>query len=171
MKRWKKKYERPLKPYDKQRIEHEKSILTNYGLRRKHEIYRAESILRSFRRLARQLAARKDKKQEEVLLNKLHRLGLVTQNATLDEILALSLESILDRRLQSIVFKKGLAHTLRQARQFIVHGHVAIDGRRARFPSTLINVEDENKIKFYDRSRIKQTVKGETNAAKTETAA
>lgn len=169
MKRWKKKYERPLKPYDKQRIEREKLLLKNYGLRRKHEIWRAESILRNFRRLARQLAAKRDKKQEEVLLTKVHTLGLVTKDATLDNVLALTTENVLDRRLQTLIFKKGLAHTLKQARQFIVHGHVAIDGRRARFPSILLNVEEEKKIKFYERSKI---FKGEVNATtKAETTA
>ena len=54
-----------------------------------------------------------------------------------------------------MVFKKGLAHTPKQARQFIVHGHIAVDGRKVRWPSTLIPLSEENKISFYDKSKIK----------------
>ena len=159
MKRQRKKYERPLKPYDKERIEREKKFLKDYGLRRKREIWRAESILRNYRRLARLLAAKRDKEQEEVLLKKLNKFGLIPEGSTLDDVLALKTENILDRRLQTLVFKKGIANTLKQARQFIVHGHVSIDNRRVRWPSILIKLEDENKISYYQKSKIK--IKGE----------
>lgn len=80
--------------------------MREYGLRRKREIWKAESILREYRRRARELAAKKDKEGEKVLLEKLNRLGLLEKNAELDDVLSLSLEKILDRRLQTIVFKK-----------------------------------------------------------------
>lgn len=155
MKRQRKKYERPLKPWDKERIEREKKLLKEYGLRRKREIWRAESIIRNFRRQARNLAAKKDKEQEKILLEKLYKLGLINKDANLDDVLALTIEKVLDRRLQTLVYKKGLTNTPKQARQFIVHGHIAINGRKARWPSTLITRENEDKISLYNRSKLK----------------
>jgi len=150
----KKKYERPLKPWDKTRIETEKKLSKEYGLRRKKEIWRAESILRNYRRLARTLAAKKDKEMEKTLLDKLFRMGLIEKNASLDDVLVLTVEKILDRRLQTLVLKKGLANTSKQARQFIVHGHIALDGRRVKWPSTLIKKGEEKKISFYGKSKL-----------------
>lgn len=143
-KKQKKKYESPKKPYDKSRIESEKNILKEFGLRRKHEIWRAESMLRNFRRRARELLARPDEKKEKDLFQKLHSLGVTCLK--LDDILGVSLENILSRRLQTVVFKKGLANTSKQARQLIVHGHVSIDGKKIRWPSYLMQSNEEDKI-------------------------
>lgn len=156
MKKQRKQYSRPRKPWDKERIEKEKKILRDFGLRRKREIWRAEEILRDFRRRARELAASKDEEDKKILLNKINQLGLISKDAGLDDILGLSIENILDRRLQTIVFKKGLVNTLKQARQFIVHGHIAVDGSRTRWPSQLIAINEENKINFYGKSKVKQ---------------
>lgn len=153
----KKSYDKPLRPWDKNTIEHHKKIKKDFGLRRKKEILRAESILRNYRQLARDLAAKKDKNKEEILLTKIRKLGLVEENASLDDVLALTLNDILNRRLQSIIVRKGIAKTPLQARQFIVHGHIALDGKRTRWPSTLISVNDESKISFYHRSNVKLT--------------
>src|SRR3989304_6568383 len=157
MKRQQKKYERPLRPWDRPRIEAEKKIKQDYGLRRKKEIWKAQAILRNFRRLARELRAKKDKEKENILIEKVRKLGLIHANANLDDVLALNVQNILDRRLQTIVYKKGLANTPRQARQFIVHGHISLNGKRARFPSTLIVRDSEEKINFHEKSKVKQS--------------
>ncbi len=156
MRKLKKKYERPLKPWDRARIELEKGIVQDYGLRRKREIWRAESILRNYRRLARQLAAKRDKEREKILIEKVHKTGLLpSQETTLDDVLALTVERVLERRLQTQVFRKGLASSMKQARQFVVHGHIALDGRRVRQPSTLLKSGEEGKLSFYEKSKIK----------------
>ena len=146
-----KKYEKPLRPWDRTRLEAEKKIKQNYGLRRKKEIWRAESILRNYRRQARNLAAKKDKEKEKVLIDKLVKIGLLNPTADLDDVLALTVEKLLERRLQTLTFKKGIARTAKQARQLIVHGHVAIDGRRVRWPGTIVPISEESKIKFYGK--------------------
>lgn len=153
----KKSYDKPLRPWDKSTIEHHKKIKKDYGLRRKKEILRAESILKAYRQLARELAAKKDKQKEEILLKKIRKLGLVGEEASLDDILALTINDILSRRLQSIIVRKGIAKTPLQARQYIVHGHIALGGNRIRWPSTLISAIDESKISFYHRSSVKET--------------
>lgn len=155
MKKSRKKFEKPLKPWDKTRIEEERKISQDYGLRRKKEIWKIESLLRNYRRIARNLAARANKEKEKILLDKLFRMGLINKDDNLDDVLALTTEKLLERRLQTLVFKKGLAQTPKQARQFIVHGHIAVDGRKVRWPSTLIPLSEENKISFYDKSKIK----------------
>ena len=160
MKRQQKKYERPLRPWDKPRIEAEKKVKQDYGLRRKREIWKAQAILRNYRRLARELRAQKGKENEKILIEKLHKLGLIHANANLDDVLALNLQNILDRRLQTIVQRKGLASTPKQARQYIVHGHIAVEGKRLRFPSTLIRKDLEEKIHFYEKSKIKELKSG-----------
>ena len=155
MRKQSKKFEKPLKPWDKTRIEDEAKLLRNYGLRRKREIWKTESLLRNYRRIARDLAARRNKEKEKILLDKLFKIGLVGKDATLDDVLALTIEKLLERRLQTLVFKRGLATTPKQARQYIVHGHVAVAGRKVKWPSTIIPLSDEGKISLYERSKIK----------------
>jgi small subunit ribosomal protein S4 len=155
VKKQRKKYEIPLKPWSAERIAAERKLLRAYGLRKKQEIWRAESVLRNFRRLARTLVAKRDKAAEAILLTKLQRLGLIKPGATLDDVLALTIEKVLDRRLQTIVFKKGIAATHAQARQFIVHGHIAIAGRRARWPSQLVLAEEEDKVTLHEKSKLR----------------
>jgi len=156
MRRLKKKYKRPKRLWDKERIEKEKELIKTYGLRRKREIWKAEAILRKYRRMARELIAKKDKEKEKVLIEKLVRMGILSStNATLDDVLGLTVENILERRLQTIVYRKGFANTPKQARQFIVHGHVFVNGRKNIFPSYLVPVEEEDKIEV----KIKPTPK------------
>lgn len=149
MKRQQKKYDAPMRLWDRARIETEKKIKQSYGLRRKKEIWKAESILRNYRRLARELAASKDKAKEKILIDKLVKMGLLSQSANLDDVLALTTEKILERRLQTLTFRKGLAKTAKEARQIIVHGHVAVNDRRVMWPGMLVTLDDESKIKYY----------------------
>ena len=143
-KKQRRKYERPKRPYDKERIEKEKALLKEFGLRRKNEIWRAESILRNFRRRARDLQAKEDEKKTKELMGKLGVLGLLSEKSGLEDVLGLKIEDVLSRRLQTLVHKKGV--TAKHARQLIVHGHVKIDDRKARWPSYLVPVKMESKI-------------------------
>jgi len=85
----------------------------------------------------------------------------------------LTIEDVLERRLQTIVFRKGLSKTIHQARQLISHGHVAIGDRRVTIPSYFVTKEEENRIAYAPRSSladashpIHQTI---SVAAKTQT--
>jgi len=153
----KKKLKKPRAPWDKERINKENELMKAYGLRRKREIWKAESSLRSFRGRARDLAAKKDKDQEKVLLEKLHKMGLLGKDASLDDVLGLTVEKILDRRLQTFVFKSKLANTPKQARQLITHGHIAVEGRRTIYPSFIVTRDLEDQISFYKGLSIKIT--------------
>lgn len=149
MKRQRKKYLRPSHPWEKDRMDAEDKLLRQYGLHRKEEIWKTAFMLRNFRHQARRLLAASGPQAEleaRQLLTRLQRLGLVGENATLDDVLGLNVESLLDRRLQTLVYKKGLARTPRQARQLVLHGHVVIAGRRVTVPSYLVPVDEEGAI-------------------------
>lgn len=157
MRRIRKRYQRPMLPYDRARMEDERAIMKEFGLRKKEEILVAEQILRGFRQMARQLIAQENEQQEKVLIDKMLRLGLLTEKgAGLDDVLALEAKDVLARRLQSIVLKKGLAKSIANARQLITHGHIAINGRRMRFPSYVVPIEEEAKIAWYETSVMKE---------------
>ena len=120
--------------------------MKKYGLRRKREIWKAEAILRKYRRLARRLAAERNEAMEKQLIEKLKRMGIMENGNSLDDVLSLTVEDILKRKLQTVVYQKGLARTPKHARQLIVHGHVFIEGRKVTFPSYLVPKEEEDKI-------------------------
>ncbi len=154
-KRQRRKYERPKRPYDRERIERERKLLQEYGLKRKKEIWTAESVLRGFRRRARELQARENEKKKRELLEKMNKIGI--KCSTLDEVLGISLKDILDRRLQTIIQKKNYAGSMKHARQLITHGHVSVDSRRIRWPSYIVPIELEDKIK----TRMEEGTKSE----------
>lgn len=133
--------------WNKERIEADKELVKEFGLKKKREIWKAETLLRKYRGLARRLAAVKDERVEKDLIGKLARFGILKKGSDLDDVLSMSVNDILGRRLQTIVTKKGLANTPNQARQLIVHGHVTIDGRKIIYPSYMVTLEEESKIK------------------------
>ena len=79
----------------------------------------------------------------------------MTDNISLDAVLELKIENVLDRRLQSVVFRNGLANTMKQARQFITHGHIGINGVPVTAPAHLVSKKEESAIGFVDTSALK----------------
>lgn len=155
------KYVRPSHPWEGDRIQAENELLKKYGLKNKKELWRTQSVLRRFRQRARILQAQvrygdlQAEKERDQLLARLGRLGLLPlDRASLNDVLALDVEAILSRRLQTLAYVKGLASTPRQARQFIVHGHLAVLGRRVTVPGYMVNRAEEADITYDDRSPI-----------------
>ncbi|MBI2662993.1 30S ribosomal protein S4 [Candidatus Woesearchaeota archaeon] len=156
-KKQRRKYSTPLSPWQGQRIEEEKVILNEYGLRNKKEIWRLDSLLRKFRSQAKHLiATRTDqaRKEEQLLINKLTKLGLLNKDAHLDDILGLNLKSLLERRLQTLVYRKNLSRSMNQARQFILHGHITLNNKKISVPSYLVKKDEENEINFIQSSSL-----------------
>ena len=102
------------------------------------------------RRQARKLTANSSddqaQKEKNLLLAKLNRLGMLEQNSGLEDVLIMTPENVLDRRLQTQVYLQGLSSTVKQARQLIVHGHISIDGAVARVPGILVTKLQEKNI-------------------------
>ncbi len=166
MKRWKSKFEKPLKRWNRAVKEADAKVLQEFGLRRKKEIWKAQAIVRNFRRLAREVVALKDETKEITLLEKLRKLGLLGENGTVDDVLALTVNDLLGRRLQTVVFRKGIAKSLKHARQMITHGNIAVNGRRNKWPSTLVTVSDEPAIATYRREmKVEGDVKNDQGKA------
>lgn len=143
------KFLRPSHPWEKDRIAAENKLLARYGLRRKEEIWKVETVLRGFRRNARRLLTASGSQAEletKQMLERLRRLGLVKGDATLDNVLGLTVENVLERRLQTLVYKKGMAKTALQARQLVLHGHITVGGKRMTVPSYLVGVGEEAEI-------------------------
>ena len=147
MRKIRKKYKRPKKPWDSTRLEEEKGLVKEYGLRTKRELWRSQEMLRQFRGRARGLISAEDPKEQRILLDKLIKLGMLSPEAGLDDVLALEIKSILERRLQTIVLKRKLATTPFQARQMITHGHIMVSGKRIKYPSYMVMSEEEAGIK------------------------
>ena len=157
IRRQKKKIITPGHPYDKARLERELPLVGEYGLRNKKELWKARTILSKARQQARALLAHTPevrKQREEELLSRLIRLGMLSQGGDLDSVLALEVRTVLNRRLQTIVHKKGLASTPYQARQFIVHRHIAINNGVVTSPGRLITTSEEEVINYAPRSPL-----------------
>jgi small subunit ribosomal protein S4 len=148
------KYDTPSHPWQGSRIKEENELLKKYGLKNKRELWKAQSLLRNYRRQGRSLLARlrfgdeQAEKEMKGLVNKLANLGVLPEDATLDDILGLDLERILERRLQTLVYLKGLAYSPKQARQLIVHGHTVIDQRKVTVPGYLVKKNEEAGISY-----------------------
>ncbi|MCX6647911.1 MAG: 30S ribosomal protein S4 [Candidatus Bathyarchaeota archaeon] len=146
-----KTYTTPRVPYDTEMFMEELKLLGAYGLRNKHELWRVRTELSTLRRRARGLLAQtatEREKQEKEMIGKLHKMGLVQETGTLDDILTLSIEDLMERRLQTFIFRKGMTKSLWQARQFITHGHVSIKGNEVKVPSYHVLIDDEKTIEF-----------------------
>lgn len=159
-KKMKKHYESLKKPWERTRLEEERKIVTEYGIRRKKEIRRLETIIRDLRRRARLLIATKDDKESKVLIEKVLKMGVLAKaNPALEDILGVELNNILQRRLQTLVVKKGFANTIKQARQFITHGHITLNGRKIISPNYVVTIAEEAAIMFRPTSSLNSTFK------------
>ncbi|MBI2134058.1 30S ribosomal protein S4 [Candidatus Woesearchaeota archaeon] len=152
--RIKKKFSKPSHLWQKARIDEERVLLKEYGLSNKREIWKAASLTRSFSKQAKRLIAIKNSQSEKEgaqLLDKLTGLGLIKEKS-LESVLDIGIKNVLDRRLQTIVFKKKLSRSVKQARQAITHAHITIGSKKITSPSYLVTVQEEGAISFSEKS-------------------
>lgn len=154
-------FETPKHPWEATRMEQERKLLQKYGLKNKRELWKAQSILRGFRRQARDLQARlragepQAERETTQLLGRLVRLGMLpVGSSTIDDVLALELEDVLKRRFEWVVFTKGLAPTANGARQVIVHGHLTIGDHKVTRPGYLVQSTEEASIAYAPASPL-----------------
>lgn len=154
------RYDTPSHPWNAERIASEKTLVRKYGLKNKREVWKSQTRLREFRGTARELLSKQHtpnpqvRKESAALLRRMNRVGLLGEGATLDDILGLDVENLLARRLQTVVYLKGLASTPKQARQFIIHGHVTIGDRRVTVPSYIVTKDEEEQIEINPASAV-----------------
>ncbi|MEK6914025.1 MAG: 30S ribosomal protein S4 [Nanoarchaeota archaeon] len=143
MKKQQRKYLRPRRPFDKKRIDEENLLREKYGLKNKLEIWKADASIRRIRNLAKQLIT-KSEEDKERFIDKLKSRGFKVNKIA--DVLALNKEDWLKRRLQTVLFNKGLVNTSKQARQFIVHKHVSIGKQIVNIPSYMVKSEEESEV-------------------------
>jgi len=164
-----KQYQTPKRPFELSRIEEETRLVIEYGLRNKREVWIAKGALRRYRKAAREIIALQSggasqeqvEKKKAELIGHLIRIGLLGQNAGIDDVLAIRVEQQLDRRLQSLVYRRGFARSPKQARQFITHGHIAINGRRVTIPGYTVCSSEQVLITYSGSSPLVSDIHGE----------
>ena len=125
-----KTFKKPRRPYEKERLDHELRLVGEYGLRCKRELWRVQYVLSRIRNAARMLLTLDEKNprrifEGEALLRRMNRYGLLDESQNkLDYVLALTVENFLERRLQTLVFKSGMAKSIHHARVLIRQRHI-----------------------------------------------
>jgi small subunit ribosomal protein S4 len=154
-KNFRKGWTKPKRPFNFDLKMEELKILGTFGLKTKRELWKARTELSRVRNQARSLLALTQDvrdKEEPILLHSLSRIGLVEQNATLDDVLNLEIDDLLSRRLQTVIMKKFYFKTPYQARQAISHGHIMIGDRIVNIPSYVVKVDEEDNVKLTPES-------------------
>jgi small subunit ribosomal protein S4 len=140
------KFEKPKRLWDADRLAHDGGLKKEFGLKCMRELWVNDSELRKYRREARRLLSLAEvsrKKEETKMLVKLAKIGILKHGSAVDDVLGLKVRDLLERRLQTLVVRKGLAKSMRQSRQLITHGFIAIEGRRIQIPGYIVTTSEE----------------------------
>lgn len=152
-----KTYETPRHPWRKEQLEEELRLLGDYGLRNKRELRHHETRLSEIRGIARSLLGATEEERSQIerqYLKRLTRLGILPESANIDNVLDLTVKDLMERRLQTVIFRQGLARTIHQARQFVIHGHISVAGQVVSIPGYTVEREDETRIVFHPHSSL-----------------
>ncbi len=166
-------WRKPKRPLNYELKMEELKTVGTFGLRTKRELWKTNTELSRIRHQARSLLALRQEVREEkepILMKSLTRIGLVSSDATLDDVLNLNVNDLLARRLQTIVSKKLGFKTPYQARQAVIHGHIMIGNRKIDIPSYTVTVGEEDGIHFTPESKIPEMLektKSEPEAVET----
>jgi len=165
-------WRKPKRPLNYELKMDELQTLGTFGLRTKRELWKAHTELSRVRQQARSLLALTQEaraEKEPILLKSLSRIGLVSENASLDDVLNLKPTDLLARRLQTIVSTKLGFKTPYQARQAVIHGHIMVGDRKVDIPSYTVTVEEEDSVHFSPESKIPEMLeKTKAEAPKVE---
>ena len=154
-----KKFDWPKKLWDKPRILEENKLVEEYGLKNKKEIWKTDAKIKYFRNRAKALITA-DSSDQEAFFNKLNIIGLKV--SSISDVLALEIEDLLKRRLSTVVWKKGLANTAKNARQLITHKKVKVGEIVVDVPSYIVKLAEEKTLTIKLKvKKPKQVVAGE----------
>ncbi|KAL6567719.1 40S ribosomal protein S9-2 [Orobanche gracilis] len=149
-----KTFKKPRRPYEKERLDAELRLVGEYGLRCKRELWRVQYALSRIRNNARDLLTLDEKDprrifEGEALLRRMIRYGLLPENKNkLDHVLALTVENFLERRLQTLVFKVGLAKSIHHARVLIRQRHIRVGRQVVNVPSFMVRLDSQQHVNF-----------------------
>jgi len=149
-----KTFKKPRRPFEKERLDSELKIVGEYGLRNKRELWRIQMVLSKLRKTARELLTLPDDDPKRIfdsnaLMRRMYKYGFLDETQTkLDYVLALTAQDVLERRLQTLVFKLGLAKSIHHARVLIKQRHIRVGKQIVNVPSFLVRVDSQKHIDF-----------------------
>ncbi|KAI8060526.1 40S ribosomal protein S9 [Gongronella butleri] len=147
-------YKVPKRPFEAARLDQELKLIGEFGLKNKKEVWRVGLTLSKIRRAARELLTLDDKDPRRLfegnaLIRRLVRTGVLTEDRMkLDYVLGLKIEDFLERRLQTQVFKLGLAKSIHHARVLIRQRHIRVGKQIVNVPSYMVRLDSQKHIDF-----------------------
>ncbi|KAM0868505.1 hypothetical protein ACQ4PT_041269 [Festuca glaucescens] len=129
-----KTFKKPRRPYEKERLDSELKLVGDKP---------ARELLTLDEKNPRRIF------EGEALLRRMNRYGLLAEDQNkLDYVLAVTVENFLQRRLQTIVFKNGMAKSIHHARVLIRQRHIRVGKQLVNIPSFMVRVDTEKHVDF-----------------------
>jgi len=155
-----KTYTTPRRPFEKERLDQELKLIGEFGLRNKREVWRVKYVVTKIRTAARELLTLDEKDPRRLfegnaLLRRLVRIGVLDESKMkLDYVLSLRIDDFLERRLQTQVFKLGLAKSIHHARVLIRQRHIRVRKQVVNVPSFVVRLDSQKHIDFSLKSPL-----------------
>merc|ERR1712115_606834 len=143
---------KPRRPFEKERLDQEMKVLG--------ELWRVQFVLSKLRNAARTLLTLDEKDPKRIfegnaILRRCHRYGILAdEQDDLNFVLALTPQAFLERRLQTLVFKLGLAKSVHHARVLIRQRHIRVGKQVVNVPSYIVRLDSQKHIDFSLKSPL-----------------